>query len=103
MPMWEDEANQKGGRFTICPPRNQLNSLWDSIVLLLAGETIDDKDLICGAVCARRDRGDRVELWISGDAYSRDIDRIRDLLSMELGHEMKEMKNVKYKKHLGKP
>jgi len=100
MPMWEDEANQKGGRFTICPPRSQLNSLWDSIVLLLAGEMIDDNDFICGAVCARRDRGDRVELWISGDAYSRDIDRIRDLLSVELGPEMK---NVKYKKHLGKP
>jgi hypothetical protein len=41
---------------------------------------IDDKDLICGAVCARRDRGDRVELWISGNAYSKDIDRIRLVL-----------------------
>ncbi|CAI2179808.1 19533_t:CDS:2 [Funneliformis geosporum] len=100
MPMWEDEVNQKGGRFTLCPARNRLDSLWDSIILLLAGETIDDNNVICGAVCARRSRGDRVELWISGNADYEAIDRIRDLLAAELGSDI--VKNVKYKKHYEK-
>ncbi|RIA82739.1 hypothetical protein C1645_834913 [Glomus cerebriforme] len=103
MPMWEDEANCKGGRFTLCPQRHLLNSLWDSIVLLLAGETIDDNNFICGAVCARRDRGDRVELWISGDAYQKAIDHIRDLLAEELSNFDTVVRNLKYKRHIGKP
>ncbi|CAG8664235.1 1099_t:CDS:2, partial [Funneliformis caledonium] len=101
MPMWEDEVNQKGGRFTLCPSRNRLDSLWDSIILLLAGETIDDNNVICGAVCARRSRGDRVELWLSGNADNEAIDHIRELLAVELGSDM--VRNLKYKKHYEKP
>ncbi|CAG8488195.1 2247_t:CDS:2 [Dentiscutata erythropus] len=99
-PLWEDEHNEKGGKLTLSPPRHQLNNLWDTIVMLLAGDIIDSGDNICGAICARRSRGDRVEIWIGSQATDEDVDEIKKGLAVELGS--KDVLKVRYKKHYEK-
>ncbi|CAG8454165.1 605_t:CDS:2 [Gigaspora rosea] len=61
-PLWEDERNEK---------------LWDTIVMLLAGDMIDCGDNICGAICARRNRGDRVEIWIGSQVTDEEVEKIK--------------------------
>ncbi|CAG8773527.1 12669_t:CDS:2, partial [Cetraspora pellucida] len=76
-PMWEDVRNEGGGKLTLCPPRRQLDSLWDTVVMLLAGDMFDCSDNICGAICARRSRGDRVEIWMGSQITSEDVEKIK--------------------------
>ena len=51
-PMWEDEANAKGGKWVINlkSDKNMLNTYWENMVLGMIGETIDVADEITGAV-----------------------------------------------------
>jgi len=65
-PMWEDEANKKGGRWVIMLGRNQkdeLNKLWLDTVMCLIGEAFDNSDEVCGAVVNVRNKGDKISLW----------------------------------------
>ncbi|CAG8451646.1 25080_t:CDS:2 [Cetraspora pellucida] len=96
-PMWEDVRNEGGGKLTLCPPRRQLDSLWDTVVMLLAGNMFDCSDNICGAICARRSRGDRVEIWMGSQITSEDVEKIKLQLSKELGS--RHVMNLPYKKH----
>lgn len=62
-PMWEDEANNKGGKWTLVVGRNQkegLNKLWLDTVLCLIGEAFDHSDEVCGAVVNVRSKGDKI-------------------------------------------
>ncbi|KAG0316325.1 translation initiation factor eIF4E, partial [Podila horticola] len=40
-PMWEDPRNKYGGRLTICPPRAQLDLVWETVLILMAGDVLD--------------------------------------------------------------
>ncbi|KAF9404645.1 translation initiation factor eIF4E, partial [Podila epigama] len=40
-PMWEDPRNKYGGRLTICPPRSQLDLVWETVLILMAGDVLD--------------------------------------------------------------
>ncbi|KAG5187279.1 eukaryotic translation initiation factor 4E-like 1 [Tribonema minus] len=69
-PEWEDPANARGGEWS-CRERLQpivLDTLWESLVLGLIGETIDWADEICGARVVDKSRGKdtyyRFELWL---------------------------------------
>eukprot|EP00658_Telonema_sp_P-2_P044068 TRINITY_DN31937_c0_g1_i1.p1 TRINITY_DN31937_c0_g1~~TRINITY_DN31937_c0_g1_i1.p1 ORF type:complete len:190 (-),score=43.81 TRINITY_DN31937_c0_g1_i1:364-933(-) len=65
-PMWEDPANEKGGKWVL-NLRNQdkhmISHYWENLVLGLIGESIDMGDEITGAVVARRRAGDRIAIW----------------------------------------
>ena len=83
-PMWEDNANAKGGKWVINlkSDKNMLNQYWENLVLGIIGETIDVADEITGAVVsgnlhlmqliavvaqvARRRNGDRIAIWTRG-------------------------------------
>ncbi|KAM0752736.1 translation initiation factor eIF4e [Meredithblackwellia eburnea MCA 4105] len=122
-PTWEDPWNEKGGRLTITPPLVQLDSIYERLVLLLAGSALESgvsdllkaqpnpnpnpkgagkEGLIMGVVASRRARGDRIELWLGGREKKEPtpmewVDRLKECLSEELG--MPELKTGKFKKH----
>lgn len=74
-PMWEDPANAQGGRWVITlRDRGQsagshaahealVDRTWMWLVLALIGDTLEDNDLVTGAVCSLRSKGDRITLW----------------------------------------
>eukprot|EP00667_Euglena_gracilis_P021452 EG_transcript_23493 len=75
-PMWEDPANEKGGKWTLTLTSkediNRLDEMWESLLLSMIGEYLDDgsteagKDFqsqICGAVLSRRKQGPRISVW----------------------------------------
>lgn len=74
-PMWEDPANANGGRWVITlRDRGQsagshaahealVDRTWMWLVLALIGDTLEDNDLVTGAVCSLRGKGDRITVW----------------------------------------
>ncbi len=66
-PMWEDRRNAQGGKWTLTFKANQnpalLDRSWMWLVLALIGEELDPDDLLTGAVCSLRPKGDRLSLW----------------------------------------
>jgi hypothetical protein len=74
-PMWEDESNKQGGKFTLRVPRKGLaNQLWEELLLAAIGETIPTgapdaataaKDLadVCGIKISVRVHDDSIQVW----------------------------------------
>ncbi|KAJ1983544.1 eukaryotic translation initiation factor 4E [Dimargaris cristalligena] len=64
-PMWEDVANEHGGRWVVQLPRKpaEANTLWLYALLALIGETFENEDDICGVVFACRRSQFRISLW----------------------------------------
>ncbi|GAA5838811.1 hypothetical protein JCM3766R1_004216 [Sporobolomyces carnicolor] len=126
-PTWEDPYNEKGGRLTISPPAALFDPIYERLVLLLAGSSLElatssllategpspvskrpptpgplQEGMIMGVVASRRARGDRIELWVGGKAKKEPtpgdwIDRLKEVLADQL--EMPELRTSKYKKH----
>lgn len=75
-PMWEDPANANGGRWVLtlrdttqspigaAMHEAVLNRSWLWLVLGLIGEDFDPDNLVTGAVCSIRGKGDRITLWL---------------------------------------
>ncbi|XP_067000029.1 eukaryotic translation initiation factor 4E-like [Anabrus simplex] len=86
-PMWEDEANKKGGRWLINLDKKQrgddLDDFWLEVLLCLIGEAFDDySDEICGAVINIRAKGDKIALWT--------VDAEKTSSVLEIGRKFKE-------------
>mmetsp|Transcript_11899 Transcript_11899/g.18255 ORF Transcript_11899/g.18255 Transcript_11899/m.18255 type:complete len:205 (-) Transcript_11899:195-809(-) len=70
IPMWEDPANKKGGKFVLTIPKKdskagRCDEWWLYTVLAIVGETIDlNGDQVCGAVVSIRKTQDRIALWL---------------------------------------
>jgi|Transcript_61220 translation initiation factor 4E len=74
-PMWEDSANEKGGKWVMTLQKedaSRMDDLWELLLLSMIGEYLDDgagdnsKDghsQICGAVLSRRKAGPRISVW----------------------------------------
>ena len=64
-PMWEDEANAKGGKWVLTMKNNPqlLDRCWSWLAMALVGEDLDEGDEICGAVVSLRSKVDRIQLW----------------------------------------
>ncbi|KAJ1756904.1 eukaryotic translation initiation factor 4E [Coemansia sp. RSA 1935] len=66
MPMWEDEANQQGGKWGCQFQRSigeKVNEHWLHTLLACIGETFDASPEICGAVFSNRKNCFRVAIW----------------------------------------
>ncbi|KAF9275581.1 hypothetical protein BGZ74_003983 [Mortierella antarctica] len=100
-PMWEDPQNKYGGRLTICPPRALLDVVWETVLILMAGDVLDHHGEGTGAVFARRARGDRVEVWLGLDDTPEALAHIRGVLIQELTASGADelVRVAKYKKH----
>jgi translation initiation factor 4E len=64
-PMWEDEANARGGKWVLTMKNNALllDRCWQWLSMALVGEELDEGDEICGAVVSLRSKVDRIQLW----------------------------------------
>ena len=101
--------NKLGGRLTISLPNNLLDSTFSALVLLLVGSIVEIDALptqeshggICGVVASRRQRGDRIEVWLGGpeEPNGQWVDRVKEVLARELG--MPDIEQGRYKKHFG--
>ncbi|KAI8456457.1 translation initiation factor eIF 4e-like domain-containing protein, partial [Phakopsora pachyrhizi] len=106
-PVWEDPWNSKGGRLTLTPPLVLLDPMFESVVLLMAGEMEKKKPKVggrvVGVVGSRRSKGDRIEIWLSGPSIGTApeeewIKSVQEVLGREIG--TPDSKSLKYKKHL---
>eukprot|EP01006_Ploeotia_vitrea_P051864 TRINITY_DN67610_c10_g3_i1.p1 TRINITY_DN67610_c10_g3~~TRINITY_DN67610_c10_g3_i1.p1 ORF type:complete len:342 (+),score=37.02 TRINITY_DN67610_c10_g3_i1:137-1027(+) len=65
-PMWEHEANKRGGKWIIHINRrykDKLDTAWLYLSMALIGENFKEGDEICGGVVSVRKNGDRISLW----------------------------------------
>nr|CAD7402458.1 unnamed protein product [Timema cristinae] len=74
-PMWEDDANNRGGRWLINLEKKQrssdLDNFWLEVLLCLVGEAFDDYGHeVCGAVVNIRSKGDKIALWTANASNS---------------------------------
>ncbi|KAF9915755.1 translation initiation factor eIF4E [Lobosporangium transversale] len=100
-PMWEDPKNKYGGRLTLCPPKALLDIVWETVLILMAGDVLDLNGEGTGAVIARRPRGDRVEVWVGAEDTPEALAHIRGVLIQELAPSGADevVRVAKYKKH----
>jgi translation initiation factor 4E len=49
-PMWEDKANEGGGRFNIKMKKGYVNKIWEDLIVGFIGEMCEEKDLLNGFV-----------------------------------------------------
>ncbi|KAG0228129.1 eukaryotic translation initiation factor 4E [Actinomortierella wolfii] len=66
-PMWEDEANAHGGKWSIQLPRNKtmadIDRIWLYTMLACIGEAFEYENEICGVVVSVRKAFFRIALW----------------------------------------
>ena len=53
-PIWEDEANRRGGKWIVRIPKGLAGYYWERVVLSIIGEQFDVGNEICGAVLSVR-------------------------------------------------
>jgi len=61
--MWEDEANQKGGKWIVRLRKGLASKCWEDLLLGVVGEQFDVGDEICGIVISIRYNEDIISLW----------------------------------------
>uniref|UniRef100_A0A182Y2P0 eIF-4F 25 kDa subunit n=1 Tax=Anopheles stephensi TaxID=30069 RepID=A0A182Y2P0_ANOST len=62
-PMWEDEANKHGGRWTLTIQKHLSDKYWLETVLCLIGEAFECSEQVCGAIVNVRQRIDKISIW----------------------------------------
>uniref|UniRef100_A0A0K8TSA0 eIF-4F 25 kDa subunit n=1 Tax=Tabanus bromius TaxID=304241 RepID=A0A0K8TSA0_TABBR len=89
-PMWEDEANIKGGRWVITLSRqfrkSDLDNIWLDVILCLIGEAFEHSEHICGAVVNIRTKADKISIWTA--------DGNNEEAVLEIGRKLKECLRV---------
>jgi hypothetical protein len=48
-PVWEDSKNKNGGSLSIFPPMKILDIVWETVMILIAGNILDKNEELCGA------------------------------------------------------
>ena len=100
-PLWEDPANADGGRWVLTIREHGrgieytaahdalVDRSWMWLVLALIGEQLDDGDMITGAVCSIRGRGDRIALWLRNKEPIEKVNALGEhlLQTLEIGKE----------------
>ncbi|CAK68731.1 unnamed protein product (macronuclear) [Paramecium tetraurelia] len=62
-PMWEDKANQNGGRFVFrC--KNNVDRVWENILLSYIGNQCTCNEFICGVVVNQKRSFTQVSIWV---------------------------------------
>ena len=104
-PLWEDPANDKGGRWYFGIEKSRISSkfvqynlqiqeTWLYIILSLIGNTIDADNLICGAVVSIRKQETRFMIWTRKGKLSQIMD-----IGKALKKNLKYCSRMSYRKH----
>jgi len=101
-PTWEDEANVGGGSWTLIIPKAKrfelLNKLWFEMMIAVVGNAFPQEfdDKINGILVQRRQKEDRISLWVK--------DFADEQLQNNIGNWMKETMGLsRYDKITGTP
>ncbi|XP_028127846.1 eukaryotic translation initiation factor 4E-1A [Diabrotica virgifera virgifera] len=96
-PMWEDDANKRGGRWLLSLEKKQRNNdldrYWLDIILCLIGEAFENSEEICGAVVNIRQKGDKIAVWTADAQNSHAV--------LEIGSKLKERLHIPSRVTLG--
>lgn len=83
-PVWEDEANKKGGKFIIRLKKGVADRYWEDLLLAIVGDQfLEAGEEVCGAVLSVRSGEDVLSVWTKNDG-GRNI-RIKDTIKRALG------------------
>ena len=100
-PLWEDPANEGGGRWYFGLEKSrltqyniQIQETWIYILLSLIGNTIDAHNLICGAVVSVRERETRFMIWTRKGEVSQIMD-----IGKALKKNLRYCTRLSYRKH----
>ncbi|KAI8092120.1 translation initiation factor eIF 4e-like domain-containing protein [Thamnidium elegans] len=102
-PMWEDKVNETGGRLIITVQNNLklLDDLFERILCGFIGAALFDYGVV-GIVVSRRNRADRIELWLDqSNSTSQTISSFKQYLCTLLPTTTchNEINASRYKKH----
>ena len=82
-PMWEDKANEGGGRWSFCVNKStrdmNSNKAWEEILMMLVGNKFEYEENICGAVVGKKKSYDRISIWLK-ETPEDDIKKIGKLI-----------------------
>ena len=62
-PLWEDEANQKGGKWLVRLRKGLASEKWEALILALVGNQTGIDEEICGVVASIRYQEDIIAVW----------------------------------------
>jgi translation initiation factor 4E len=96
-PIWEDEANRRGGKWIVRIPKGVAGHYWETIVLSIIGEQFDVGNEICGAVLSVRFSEDIIAIWNRHASNIDALHKIRDMLYKLL--KLPDMVKIDYKPH----
>lgn len=76
-PVWEDEANRKGGKWIMRLKKGVADRYWENLRMAMVGEQFEEaSDEVCGAVVSVRSGEDVISVWTKNDG-GRNV-KIRD-------------------------
>ena len=96
-PIWEDEANRRGGKWIVRIPKGLAGYYWERVVLSIIGEQFDVGNEICGAVLSVRFNEDIIAIWNRHASNVDALHKIRDMLYRIL--KLPHMVQLDYKPH----
>ncbi|PLB42325.1 eukaryotic translation initiation factor 4E [Aspergillus candidus] len=83
-PVWEDEANKKGGKWIVRLKKGVADRYWEDLLLAMVGDQFAEAgDEVCGAVLSVRSGEDVLSVWTRIDG-GRNI-KIRETIKRLLG------------------
>jgi translation initiation factor 4E len=67
-PVWEDDANKKGGKWIIRLKKGVADRYWEDLLLALIGDQfVEAAEEVCGAVLSVRSGEDVLSVWTKND------------------------------------
>ncbi len=82
-PMWEDEANKNGGRWTLKVSKGYANKLWEDLILAIIGEQFTLENEINGIVLSIRGQGEKISIWNRNGNNKEIVEKIKqDIVSI---------------------
>jgi len=96
-PIWEDRANQRGGKLMARLPKGLASRFWEGLLLVLVGEQFEASDDIAGVVISMRPNEDIIAVWNKNADNPTAIAKIRETLKQEL--ELPSFVRLEYKRH----
>lgn len=77
-PMWEDDANKDGGRWTLRLPKSVTAHAFENLCLALIGEQFESDD-VCGIACSVRFQDNNLSIWLRN---AQDKDTLNSVVSI---------------------
>lgn len=67
-PVWEDEANKRGGKWIMRLKKGVADRYWEDLLMAMTGDQfMEASDEVCGAVISVRSQEDVLSIWTKND------------------------------------